>query len=76
MKGQQQKGFYIILPKTKTVIQCKVKHTCKKDEAIRKSLMDDVHGDLKKAFDLQFDISRFFFVSTFRVDRKFAGVYR
>jgi len=68
VKGQQQKGIDIYSAKTKTVIQCKLKHTGKKDEAIRKSLMDDVHGDLKKAFDLQFDISRFFFVSTFRDD--------
>lgn len=35
---------------------------------IRKSLIEDIHADLKKAFDLQFDIKRFIFVSTFRDD--------
>ena len=70
VKGQQQKGIDIYSAKTKTVIQCKLKHTGKKDEVIRESLMADVHTDLKKAFDLQFEISRFFFVSTFRDDSK------
>jgi hypothetical protein len=65
VKGQQQKGIDIYSAKTKTVIQCKLKHTGKKDEVIRESLIADVHTDLKKAFDLQFEISRFFFVLPF-----------
>ena len=48
VKGQQQKGIDIYSAKTKTVIQCKLKHTEKKDEVIRESLMADVHRDLKK----------------------------
>lgn len=68
VKGQSQKGIDIFSAKTKTVIQCKLKDTNKKDDVIRKSLIDDIHTDLNKAFDLQFDISRFIFVSTFRDD--------
>ncbi|RZK40318.1 MAG: endonuclease [Pedobacter sp.] len=68
VKGQQQKGIDIFSAKTKTVIQCKLKDIAKKDEIIRKSLIEDIHSDLKKAFDLQFEISRFIFVSTFRDD--------
>jgi len=68
VKGQSQKGIDIFSVKTKTVIQCKLKHTLKKDDLIRKSIMADMHADLKKAFDLQFEIERFYFVSTFRDD--------
>ena len=68
VKGQNQKGIDIFSPKTKTVIQCKLKDITKKDELIRKSLIEDIHLDLKKAFDLQFDINRFIFASTFRDD--------
>jgi hypothetical protein len=68
VKGQSQKGIDIFSAKTKTVIQCKLKHTLKKDDFIRKSIMTDMHADLKKAFDLQFEIDRFYFVSTFRDD--------
>jgi hypothetical protein len=68
VKGQQQKGIDIFSPKSKTVIQCKLKDIGKKDDLVRKSLMADIHSDLKKAFDLQFEISRFIFVSTFRDD--------
>jgi hypothetical protein len=68
VKGQQQKGIDIFSPKSKTVIQCKLKDVSKKDDLIRKSLMADIHADLKKAFDLQFEINRFIFVSTFRDD--------
>ncbi|HEY0054305.1 MAG TPA: endonuclease [Pedobacter sp.] len=68
VKGQQQKGIDIFSAKTKTIIQCKLKDIAKKDEVIRKSLIEDIHTDLKKAFDLQFEINRFIFVSTFRDD--------
>ena len=68
VKGQQQKGIDIFSPKSKTVIQCKLKDISKNDDLIRKSLMTDIHTDLKKAFDLQFEIGRFIFVSTFRDD--------
>jgi hypothetical protein len=68
VKGQQQKGIDIFSPRSKTVIQCKLKDVGKNDDLIRKALIADIHTDLKKAFDLQFEINRFIFVSTFRDD--------
>lgn len=68
VKGQQQKGIDIFSAKSKTVIQCKLKDIAKKDEVIRKNLIEDIHADLKRAFDLQFEINRFIVVSTFRDD--------
>lgn len=68
VKGQRQKGIDIYSAKSMTVIQCKVKDLEKKDDVVRKSLIDDIHTDLKKAFDLQFEIKRFVFASTFRDD--------
>lgn len=68
IKGQKQKGIDIFSAKNKTVIQCKLKDLRKKDDSIRKSIIEDIHSDLKKAFDLQFEIKRFIFASTFRDD--------
>jgi len=68
VKGQKQKGIDIFSAKSKTVVQCKLKDYSKRAEVIRKSLIEDIHSDLKKAFDLQFEIKRFIFVSTFRDD--------
>lgn len=68
VKGQSQKGIDVFSAKTQTVIQCKLKDLKRKDDLIRKDLIADIHSDLKKAFELQFPISRFIFVSTFRDD--------
>lgn len=68
VKGQEQKGIDIYSPKTRTAIQCKLKDIRKKDEIIRKSLMDDITHDLEKTAALQFQIGKFIVVSTFRDD--------
>ena len=68
VKGQNQKGIDIFSLKTKTVIQCKTKDIRKKDEVIRKSLMDDIEEDLQNVSTLNFVFEKFIFVSTFRDD--------
>ncbi|MBG6063191.1 hypothetical protein IWX83_003001 [Flavobacterium sp. CG_9.1] len=68
VKGQNQKGIDVFSAKTKTVIQCKLKSIDKKDDAIRKNLIQDINADLEKVKDLKIDFERFIFVSTFRDD--------
>jgi hypothetical protein len=68
IKGQAQKGIDIFSLKTRTAIQCKLKDIRKKDEVIRKSLIDDIQSDLEKTSSLQFKIEKLIFVSTFRDD--------
>ena len=46
VKGQNQKGIDVFSAVTKTVIQCKLKDISKKDETIRKSLIEDIDKDL------------------------------
>lgn len=68
VKGQNQKGIDIFSAKTKTVIQCKLKSIGRKDETIRKNLIQDINSDLEKAKDLRIAFDKFVFVSTFRDD--------
>jgi hypothetical protein len=68
IKGQNQKGIDIFSSATKTVIQCKLKDLRKKDDIIRKSLIEDFEQDLLKVTTLNFSFERFIFVSTFRDD--------
>ncbi|MYY43998.1 endonuclease [Elizabethkingia anophelis] len=68
VKGQNQKGIDVFSTHTKTVIQCKLKSLKKKDENIRKDLIQDIDSDLEKAKDLKIDFVKFIFVSTFRDD--------
>lgn len=68
VKGQAQKGIDILSPRTKTVIQCKVKDARKKDELIRKNLLEDISVDLGRALKLDFEFDRFILASTFRDD--------
>ena len=68
VKGQNQKGIDIFSQRTKTVIQCKLKDTRKKDDAIRNKLMEDIEADLVKAADLTFKFERMIFASIFRDD--------
>jgi len=68
VKGQNQKGIDIFSSKSKTVIQCKLKSIGRKDETIRKNLIQDINADLEKARDLAIDFDKFVFASTFRDD--------
>jgi hypothetical protein len=68
VKGQNQKGIDDFSTKTKTVIQCKLKSIGRKDDIIRKNLIQDINADLEKARDLRIDFEKFVFVSTFRDD--------
>ena len=68
VKGQNQKGIDVFSSKTKTVVQCKLKSIGKKDEIIRKNLIQDINADLEKVKDLRIDFDKFVFVSTFRDD--------
>lgn len=68
VKGQNQKGIDVFSAVTKTVIQCKLKDISKKDETIRKSLIEDIDKDLEKVKELKFQFDKFIFVSTFRDD--------
>lgn len=68
VKGQNQKGIDIFSSKKRTVIQCKLKSIGRKDEAIRKNLIQDINADLEKAKDFKIDFDKFIFVSTFRDD--------
>lgn len=68
VKGQNQGGIDILSPKTRTVIQCKVKDLRKKDEVIRESLIKDFNADLQRSFQFGIDFERFILVSTFRDD--------
>ena len=68
IKGQNQKGIDIISSGNRTVIQCKLKDVRKKDEIIRKSLIEDIEQDLLKVPTLKFNFERFIFASTFRDD--------
>ena len=43
VKGQNQKGIDIFSAKRKTVIQCKLKSIGRKDETIRKNLIQDIN---------------------------------
>jgi hypothetical protein len=71
VKGQNQKGIDVFSTKTKTVIQCKLKSIGRKDETIRKNLIQDINTDLEKSRDLAIDFDKFVFVSTFRDDVKY-----
>mgnify|MGYP001103253725 CR=1 FL=1 len=66
--GQNQGGIDILSPKTKTVIQCKVKDLRKQDEVIRNSLLKDFNTDVQSAFQSGIEFERFILVSTFRDD--------
>jgi len=69
VKGQDQKGIDIISSKTNSVIQCKLKSVFgRKDETIRKNLIDDIETDLEKVKSLSFPFEKLVFVSTFRDD--------
>ncbi|MDP4208430.1 MAG: endonuclease [Bacteroidota bacterium] len=68
IKGQNQKGIDIFSSKTRTVIQCKLKDIRKKDDTIRKSLIEDIEQDLSKVAALNFSFDRFVLASTFRDD--------
>jgi hypothetical protein len=68
VKGQSQKGIDILSPRTKTVIQCKVKDLRKKEDLIRKNLLQDIAADLESALKLDFEFDRFILASTFRDD--------
>ncbi len=68
VKGQKQGGIDILSPKTKTVIQCKVKDLRKQDEALRNSLVQDFNTDLQSAFQSGMEFERFILASTFRDD--------
>lgn len=68
VKGQNQKGIDVFSNKTKTVIQCKLKSIGRKDETIRKNLIQDIDADLEKVKELKIEFDKFIFVSTFRDD--------
>ena len=68
VKGQNQKGIDVFSSKTKTVIQCKLKSIGRKDNTIRKTLIQDINTDLEKSKNLKIDFDKFVFVSTFRDD--------
>jgi hypothetical protein len=68
VKGQNQKGIDVFSTKTKTVIQCKLKSLGRKDDTIRKNLIQDINNDLEKAKDLKIEFDKFIFTSTFRDD--------
>jgi hypothetical protein len=68
VKGQNQKGIDVFSSKTKTVIQCKLKSVGRKDDTIRKALIEDINTDLEKVKVLRIDFDKFIFVSTFRDD--------
>lgn len=68
VKGQNQKGIDVFSSKTKTVIQCKLKSLGRKDDTIRKNLIEDINNDLEKAKGLKIEFDRFIFTSTFRDD--------
>lgn len=70
VKGQNQKGIDIFSAQTKTVIQCKLKDVRKKDDVLRKNLIEDIINDLEKAKDLKIEFDRFILISTFRDDAK------
>ena len=79
VNGQKQGGIDILSPKTKTVIQYKVKDLRKQDEVIRSSLIKDFSSDLQSAFQLGIDFERFILASTFRDDtiiQRYATVLR
>jgi len=67
-RGQAQHGIDILSPKTRTVIQCKVKDVRKRDELIRRSLIADMEADLANCNNLGFGFDRFILASTFRDD--------
>ena len=50
------------------MIQCKLKELRKKDEVIRKNIIEDIRKDLTLAADLQFAVDKFIFATTFRDD--------
>ena len=70
VKGQQQKGIDILSQKSKTVVQCKLKDIRKSDELIRKALVVDIDSDLLKMAEIDFEIKKVVFASTFRDDAK------
>ena len=68
VKGQNQKGIDVFSSKTKTVIQCKLKSIGRKDEAIRKSLIQDINTDLEKVRELAIDFDKFVFAESYISD--------
>jgi hypothetical protein len=68
VQGQKQSGIDILSPKTKTVIQCKVKDLRKHDQVIRNSLIQDFNTELQNAFQSGMTFERFILASTFRDD--------
>lgn len=67
-KGQYQKGIDVFSSQNKTVIQCKLKSIGKKDDTIRKSLIQDINNELEKVKDLKIYFDKFILVSTFKDD--------
>jgi hypothetical protein len=70
VKGQNQKGIDVFSAQTKTVIQCKLKDVRKKDDVLRKNLIEDITIDIEKVKDLKIEFERYILVSTFRDDTK------
>ena len=68
IKGQNQKGIDIFSQKARTVIQCKLRDTRKKDDVIRKNLIEEIESDLEKTTNLNFQFERMIFASTFKDD--------
>lgn len=68
--GQNQKGIDVFSSQNKTVIQCKLKSIGRKDDTIRKSLIQDTNNDLEKIKELKIDFEKFILISTFKDDAK------